>query len=105
MAAELTEPTVAAFVAAINAGDRDRFFGLLTEDATMADDGSERDLAAWVDREIFSAAGRMEVRDVEQGGRSFTADFTNSAWGTMRTRWTCAITEDGRVSRFETGQA
>ena len=48
-------------MAAVNAGDRDAFFALLAPGATMSDDGSERNLEEWVDREIFSSDGRMEV--------------------------------------------
>lgn len=70
----------------------------------MSDDGSERDLAAWVDKEIFSADGRMDVESASDGGRALTATFTNSTYGTMRTRWAFTVT-DGRISRFETGQA
>ena len=41
---ELADPVVRKFVEAVNAGDRDAFFALLTENATMSDDGSDRDL-------------------------------------------------------------
>lgn len=98
------DPTVAAFVAAINGGNRDAFFTVLAPDATMSDDGTERDLTAWVDKEIFSANGRMDVETASDQGRALTATFTNATYGTMRTRWTFTVT-DGRVSRFETGQA
>lgn len=32
------------------------------------------------------------------------ADYRNDTWGEMRTRWHFTV-EDGKVSRFETGQA
>ncbi|MFD3483197.1 nuclear transport factor 2 family protein [Streptomyces sp. NPDC058665] len=98
------DQTVAAFVSAINGGDRDALFALLTPDATMSDDGSERDLTAWVDKEIFSADGRMDVETVSDGGRALKATFTNATYGTMRTRWAFTVS-DGRISHFETGQA
>ncbi|WP_405792175.1 nuclear transport factor 2 family protein [Streptomyces sp. NBC_01506] len=98
------DPAVAAFVAAINGGNRDAFFAVLTPDATMSDDGSARDLAAWVDKEIFSADGRMDIETASDEGRALTATFTNSTYGTMRTRWAFTVT-DGRISRFDTGQA
>lgn len=98
------DPAVAAFVAAVNAGDKDAFFAALTGDATMSDDGTDRDLAAWAEREIFSSNGRMHVEDVSVDGRNLTATYTNATWGSMRTRWVFTVT-DGRVSRFETGQA
>ncbi|OKI02402.1 hypothetical protein A6A06_15280 [Streptomyces sp. CB02923] len=104
MPAHPTDPAVAAFVTAVNAGDEDAFSAALTDDATMSDDGSERDVAAWADKEIFSSNGRMDVEDISADGRILTVTYTNSTWGSMRTRWAFAVT-DGRVSRFETGQA
>ena len=44
---DVTEPAVQALIAAINAGDRQGFFAALTPDATMSDDGTDRDLASW----------------------------------------------------------
>ena len=93
-----------AFVAAVNAGDRDAFFALLTPDASMSDDGSERDLEEWVDREIFSSNGRMQVDTESDDGRSLEVTYTNSTWGAMRTKWHFVV-EGDKVTRFETGQA
>jgi hypothetical protein len=101
---QLTDPVVRAFVAAVNAGDREAFFGLLAPGATTSDDGSERDLEEWVDREIFSSNGRMEVESESDDGRSLIVAYTNSTWGTMRTAWKFVVDGD-TVSRFETGQA
>jgi hypothetical protein len=100
----LADPVVRNFVEAVNAGDRDAFFPLLTTDATMSDDGSERDLEEWVDREIFSADGRMEVESQSDDGRSLIVNYTNSTYGTMRTDWKFTV-EGDKVARFETGQA
>jgi hypothetical protein len=95
---------VRKLVEAVNAGDRDAFFALLTPDATMSDDGSDRDLEEWVDREIFSSNGRMDVVLQSSDGRSLIVSYTNSTWGAMRTAWKFVI-EGDRVARFETGQA
>ncbi|MFI9271367.1 nuclear transport factor 2 family protein [Kitasatospora sp. NPDC052896] len=101
---QLSDPTVRAFVGAVNSGDRQAFFKLLADGATMSDDGSDRDLDAWVDREIFSSNGRMAVEQESKDGRKLVARFTNETWGEMRTRWQFEIA-DGRISRFDTGQA
>jgi hypothetical protein len=103
--ARLSDPAVRAFVEAVNAHDRDGFLELLTDDATMSDDGSDRDLADWIDREIFSSHGHMEVDNESQGGRALLARYSNDTWGEMRTRWSFTVEDDGRISRFETGQA
>ena len=104
MTADVTEPAVRALIDAINAGDRDGFFAVLTPDATMSDDGRERDLHEWVDRELFSSQGRMEVDSATDGGRSLLAANTNATYGTMHTFWRFTL-RDGKISRFETGQA
>ncbi|MFJ5920856.1 nuclear transport factor 2 family protein [Streptomyces ardesiacus] len=104
MTAQPSDPAVAAFVTTVNAGGKDAFVATLTDDATMSDDGTDRDLAAWAEREIFPSNGRMDVEDVSAGGRTLTATYTNATWGSMRTRWAFTVT-DGRISHFETGQA
>lgn len=104
MSASVTDPAVRAFIDAVNAGDRAAFDNVLTPDATMSDDGADRDLAQWADREIFSANGRMDVVSANDEGRTLIADYTNDTWGAMRTRWTFTV-RDGKVARFDTGQA
>ncbi|MFJ9952203.1 nuclear transport factor 2 family protein [Kitasatospora sp. NPDC091207] len=102
--AKLSDPTVRAAVTAINAGDREAFTTLLSEGATMSDDGSDRDLHDWIDREIFSSHGHMDVQSESDHGRALVANYSNETWGEMRTAWRFVV-EDGRISRFETGQA
>ncbi|PXX70933.1 hypothetical protein DFR70_101354 [Nocardia tenerifensis] len=98
------DPAVQEFVDALNANDQDRFFAALTDDATMSDDGVERDVAQWTDSEVFGSNGRMQVESVADGGTGLVADYTNSRWGSMRTSWRFTV-RDGKVARFETGQA
>ncbi|MFE9319630.1 nuclear transport factor 2 family protein [Nocardia sp. NPDC052278] len=98
------DPTVQEFVTALNDCDQDRFYAILTDDATMSDDGVERNLVQWTDSEIFGSNGRMNVESVGDNGTELVADYTNSRWGSMRTAWRF-IVRDGKISRFETGQA
>ncbi|WIY02687.1 nuclear transport factor 2 family protein [Amycolatopsis mongoliensis] len=104
MTDSIGDPAVRAFVDALNAGDRTAFRAALTADATMSDDGTDRDLAEWTEREIFASQGHLEVATAADDGREFVADYSNSTWGAMRTRWTFTV-RDGKVARFETGQA
>lgn len=103
----LTDPAVRAFVTAVNAQDRDAFAAVLAGDATMADDGSDRDLQQWTGAELFSspAGGVMEVVSESDAGRFLRVDIHSEKWGTMHTTWQFTVTEDGKISRFETGQA
>ncbi|MGW0902141.1 nuclear transport factor 2 family protein [Streptomyces sp. NPDC002853] len=100
----LADPTVQAFVTAVNAHDEAAFRAVLTPDVTMSDDGSDRDVADWADREIFSSNGHMEVESEADGGRALIVSYRNDTWGEMRTKWLFTV-DGGKVSRFETGQA
>ncbi|QES49907.1 hypothetical protein DEJ50_20860 [Streptomyces venezuelae] len=104
--AKLSDPVVRALVTAVNNHDREAFLGLLTADATMSDDGSDRDLQQWIDKEIFDSSGHMAVESESDGGRALIANFRNDTWGEMRTAWRFTIAPGGgKISRFETGQA
>lgn len=100
----LSDPTVRSFVAAVNAHDKDAFEALLAPGATMSDDGSDRDVADWTDREIFSSNGHMDVETESDGGRVLVVSYRNDTWGEMRTKWRFTV-DGGKISRFETGQA
>ncbi|MFE7772503.1 nuclear transport factor 2 family protein [Streptomyces sp. NPDC057445] len=100
----LSEPAVRAFVEALNSGDRDAFMAVLRPGATMSDEGSDRDLADWTDKEIFSSRGHMEVESESDEGRSLVARYRNETWGEMRTTWRFTV-ENGKIARFETRQA
>jgi hypothetical protein len=102
---DLTVPAVRDLVLAINAGDRAAFLAALAPDATMSDDGTARDLEAWIDREIFSADGHIEIESEADGGHALLAKYTNSTWGDMRTTWAFELGDGGRIRHFATGQA
>jgi len=98
------DPAVQALIDAINAGDRAAFLAALGPNPTMTDDGTERNLEEWVDREIFTVNGHLTVESSTDDGRSLVARYRNDTWGEMRTRWRFTV-HDGKVTRFDTGQA
>ncbi|MFI5981624.1 nuclear transport factor 2 family protein [Streptomyces sp. NPDC051555] len=102
---QLADPAVRAFVTAVNAGDRAAVFAVLTPDASMSDDGSDRDVQQWTDKEIFSSEGHMDVESQSDDGRALVVNYRNSTWGEMRTAWRFVVDGAGSISRFETGQA
>ncbi|GAA3578372.1 hypothetical protein GCM10022222_73940 [Amycolatopsis ultiminotia] len=104
MTDQIADPAVRAFVEALNAGDRTAFRAALTPDATMSDDGTDRDLTDWTEREVFTSKGHLDVETAEDEGRTLVANYANSTWGAMRTRWRFTV-RDGKVARFEAGQA
>jgi hypothetical protein len=99
-----SNPVVARLIEAINAGDRDAFLATLTPDATLTDDGTQRDLAEWIDREIFTVNGHFAVEREEPDGLAMRVRFRNDTWGEMSTFWRFQIAGD-KISRIETGQA
>src|SRR5260370_35691334 len=101
---DVTDPGVPALSSAINDGDPAASFAALPPGAPMSDDGTDRALAEWAGREIFSANGHLEIISASDGGRSLIAAYRNDTWGEMRTRWAFTVT-GGKVRRFETGQA
>jgi hypothetical protein len=70
----------------------------------LSDDGTERDLRDWVDREIFTVSGHLDVESATDEGRSLIAHYRNDTWGTMRIRWMFTLTDD-KISRIEAAQA
>ncbi|MFD8209030.1 nuclear transport factor 2 family protein [Streptomyces sp. NPDC059695] len=101
---QLSDPVVRAFVTALNAHDEPGLLDVLTPGVTMSDDGSDRDVRQWLDREVFASRGHMDVVSEADDGRALVADYRNDTWGAMRTKWAFTV-EGGKVSRFETGQA
>lgn len=100
----VSDAAVLTLIEAINRGDRDAFFAVLSEDATLSDDGTERDLVTWVDREIFDSNGHLDVETATDESRSLVARYRNDTYGTMRTTWRFDV-RDGKVTRIEAGQA
>lgn len=101
---ELVDPAVRAFVEALNANDAAAVRAAMSENPTMTDDGTARQLGEWLNREAFSTHGRMDVTQQSPDGRDLLVDYTNDQWGTMATRWHFEVADD-RVSHFDTGQA
>ena len=99
-----SDPVVRRLLAAINDGDRDAFLATLTPHATLTDDGNPRSLSDWIDREIFSARGHMNVEREEEDGLYLLARYRNDTWGEMSTFWRFQVTGD-KISRIDTGQA
>ncbi|MEV0268078.1 nuclear transport factor 2 family protein [Hamadaea sp. NPDC050747] len=97
-------PAVRELVEAINVGDRPRFLSALTPDATLSDDGTQQDLEEWIDREIFTVNGHLDVAEQDADGLSLIARYRNDTWGEMRTRWRFTIV-DGKIGEIATGQA
>jgi len=101
---EPSNPVIAGLVAAINDGDRDAFLAALAPGAVLTDDGNQRTLTDWINREIFSVHGHLTVEREEEQGLCLRARYRNDTWGEMSTFWRFEVTGD-KISRIDTGQA
>ncbi|MFD5700700.1 nuclear transport factor 2 family protein [Streptomyces lasiicapitis] len=97
-----SHPAVRAFVEAVNAHDPQALWAVLAKDATVIDVGTERDLHAWVERELLTSNARMEVVRESSDGLSVGARFHNAIWGDIDTAWEFSVS-DGVIRRFVTG--
>ncbi|MEV0440619.1 nuclear transport factor 2 family protein [Streptomyces spectabilis] len=97
-----SHPAVRAFVDAVNAQDQQALWTVLAKDATVIDVGTERDLHAWVERELFSSHARMEVVRESPDGLCVSARFHNDIWNDIDTAWEFTVA-DGVIRRFVTG--
>ena len=95
----LTNPTVRAAVIAIRDGDRDAFLALFESDAKLTDDGEPQSLLEWVDRELFTAHGRLDVQREQQNGLELIGRFHSDQWN-MMTVWRFEIV-NRRVRRLD----
>jgi hypothetical protein len=66
-------------------------------------DDPPRSLHDWIDREIFSALGRMNVEREEDDGLYLLARYRNDTWGEMVTFWRFQMSGD-KISRIDIGQ-
>ena len=105
---EPSNPVVRRLAAAINDGGRGAFLATLTPDATLTGNGNPQSLRDWIDREIFSARGHMNV-EREPEGRHAGVPQRNPE-GQMQTVLTLAdrselATNRPRVSRSRSGRS
>ena len=99
-----SNPVVAALIDAVNAGDRTAFFDLLTGDATLTDDGAERDLSEWCESNLFEANARLSPKREAMDGSRLIIDVHDDKWGEMTTYWDFTVDGD-KIGRIDTGQA
>lgn len=101
---ELTDPTARTVVTAMRDGDRDAFYGAFAEGAALSDDGSLRDLRTWAECEVFTAHGRLEIREERQNGRYLLGRFHSDRGDLPAAFWHFQIS-GGKVTRMDVGQA
>ena len=99
-------PTVQAALEAMKNGDAAAWHALFATNATLSDDGNERNPKDWATSELFGKGqGRITAVDkVEDGGSTLLAQFHSAQWGDFKTSWKFTV-KDGKITRLEVSQA
>lgn len=102
----IENPVVRDAIRALNARDRQHWLALFADDAPLTDDGSERDLVEWSDREFFgdSRAYITTINRVEDQGRTLYAQLHSDRWGDFETFMKFEINDSNKITRLDVGQ-
>jgi hypothetical protein len=100
----LTNPTVKAAVAALQAGDRKSWTALFEPAAKLYDDGAPRSLDE-LTREALGHERFTSIDKVENDGLDLTGDFHSDQWGNFRTYFRFQLSASGKIRRLDIGQA
>lgn len=98
----ISDSTVRSVIDALQARDRERWFGLFSEGAKFSDDGIPSDLEEWCEDELFGSAQAYltSIDRVEDGGLTFYARYHSDKWGDFKTFWRFVL-EEGKVGRLD----
>ena len=102
--AMITNRIVKEAIDALQAGDKNAWFELFTNDATLFDDGNKIDFKGFSE----SALGHerfISIDKVENEGLSLYGKFHSDKWGDFKTYFKFHINSSGKIYRLETGQA
>lgn len=100
---DLMQPTVRRFMAALARQDRQALGTLLAADAALTDDGEPFPPMTWLDREVFSGDGRLEVVSERDDGTALAGGFTPRRWS-LDTVWRFTL-QGEQVARLDVSAA
>ena len=102
---QLTNPLVKAAVEALNARDREGWYKLFANDATLTDDGNPHDFREWADHEFFGTSRTylMSIDRVENNDLTLYGKLHSDQWGEFDTFMTFSIQGD-KITRLDVGQ-
>ncbi len=101
---KLTNPTVKAAIAALQAGDRAAWAALFAPAATLFDDGQPHSLEAFT-RDALGHERFTSIDRVTNNGLDLVGQFHSDRWGDFRTYFKFLLSPEGRIARLDIGQA
>lgn len=100
----LTNPTVKKAINALQFADKDTWFSLFTEDATLYDDGNKMEFRRFFEKAIGHERF-TSIDKVEDNGLSLFGKFHSDQWGDFKTYFRFRINAAGKIDRLDIGQA
>jgi len=101
---KLTHPIVKRAIDALQAGDRNSWFALFTQDAALYDDGNKMNFRQFFDKamghERFTSIDKVENR-----GQDVYGHFHSDQWGDFKTYFKFKVNGDNQIERLDIGQA
>lgn len=101
---KLSNPAVKAAIAALQLGNKNDWFALFTDDATLYDDGNKMEFRSFFEKalghERFTSIDKTENNGLDVYGR-----FHSDQWGDFKTYFKFQINAAGKISRLDIGQA
>jgi hypothetical protein len=101
---KLTNPIVKQAINALQAGDKQAWFTLFTNDAQLFDDGNKMNFKSFFEKALGHERF-TSIDKVEQNGLHVYGKFHSDQWGNFKTYFKFTVEADGRISKLEIGQA
>lgn len=102
---KLTNATVKSAIEALQANDKNAWFGHFTKDAVFTDDGKLLDLISFFDNAFNHKEKFLSIDNIENEGKDLKGDFFAGQWGTFKVFFKFHVNADGKISRLDIGQA
>jgi hypothetical protein len=101
---KITNNVVRSAISALQEGNKERWFELFEDNATLFDDGRQISFKSFfqtaVGHERFTS-----IDKVENNGLNVFGHFHSDQWGDFKTFFKFSVNTSGRITKLEIGQA
>jgi hypothetical protein len=101
---KLTNPVVKQAIDALQAGDKQAWFALFTNNAQLFDDGNKMNFKSFFEKALGHERF-TSIDKVEQNGLHIYGKFHSDQWGDFKTYFKFTVDANGKISKLEIGQA
>lgn len=102
---KITNENVRQALEALQANDKNAWYGFFTSDAIFSDDGNKGDFKSFFDNAFNHKEKFLAIDKIENDGKDITGDFFAGQWGTFKVFFKFHQNSDGKFDRIDIGQA